>query len=299
MRTFSVLCLAASFALTACTDPGISAKINEMNELSCAHQVSCQSTEYATIQACVANTYSKMAQLMSCGGEPNPMAIDGCIAEITVGTCEANGQCASYSAELLTFTADAVKSASVDGAEKGCYCARLQATSNQNAQVGQPLTACGTKALCDDGSCSEVSAEADTFTADQRQEMTHAVSKGVEADCKTWIETICTTELATFPPPVTVCQQDSDCEEGKVCAVGSGECIAPPEDTSCKEDSDCAGGKVCSTQTGDCVLYPAGPYGLNEGDVIANLAFIDQCEEEVSLWDFAGEYHILWMTAAW
>jgi hypothetical protein len=39
--------------------------------------------------------------------------------------------------------------------------------------------------------------------------------------------------------------------------------------------------------------------GSSEGDVIANLDFIDQCGEEVQLWDFAEEYHILWMTAAW
>jgi hypothetical protein len=39
--------------------------------------------------------------------------------------------------------------------------------------------------------------------------------------------------------------------------------------------------------------------GSEEGDVIANLDFFDQCEEEVALWDFAGEYHILWMTASW
>ena len=39
--------------------------------------------------------------------------------------------------------------------------------------------------------------------------------------------------------------------------------------------------------------------GSNEGDVIANLDLIDQCKEPVRLWDFAGEYHILFMTAAW
>ncbi len=39
--------------------------------------------------------------------------------------------------------------------------------------------------------------------------------------------------------------------------------------------------------------------GTEEGDVIANLSFIDQCQEPVNLWDFAGEYHILYMTAAW
>jgi len=39
--------------------------------------------------------------------------------------------------------------------------------------------------------------------------------------------------------------------------------------------------------------------GANEGDVIANLELIDQCSEPVHLWDFAGEYHILFMTASW
>lgn len=39
--------------------------------------------------------------------------------------------------------------------------------------------------------------------------------------------------------------------------------------------------------------------GGAEGDVIANLDLVDQCQEHVKLWDFAGEYHILFMTAAW
>ena len=39
--------------------------------------------------------------------------------------------------------------------------------------------------------------------------------------------------------------------------------------------------------------------GNEEGDVIANLEFVDQCSEQVRLWDFAGGYHILFMTAAW
>lgn len=39
--------------------------------------------------------------------------------------------------------------------------------------------------------------------------------------------------------------------------------------------------------------------GANEGDVIENLPLIDQCGETVPIWDFAGEYHILFMTAVW
>ena len=39
--------------------------------------------------------------------------------------------------------------------------------------------------------------------------------------------------------------------------------------------------------------------GDDEGDVIENLALVDQCGETVELWDFYGEYHILYVTAAW
>lgn len=39
--------------------------------------------------------------------------------------------------------------------------------------------------------------------------------------------------------------------------------------------------------------------GAEVGDVVANMEFEDTCEELVDLWDFAREYHILWLTAAW
>ena len=39
--------------------------------------------------------------------------------------------------------------------------------------------------------------------------------------------------------------------------------------------------------------------GAALGDVIANIELVDQCGEMVSMWDFHGEYHILYMTAAW
>ncbi len=39
--------------------------------------------------------------------------------------------------------------------------------------------------------------------------------------------------------------------------------------------------------------------GSAEGDVIANFEMIDQCGEAVELWDFTGEYYVLFMTAAW
>jgi len=38
--------------------------------------------------------------------------------------------------------------------------------------------------------------------------------------------------------------------------------------------------------------------GSGLGDVMSNVALIDQCGEMVDFYDFAGEYHILYMTAA-
>ena len=39
--------------------------------------------------------------------------------------------------------------------------------------------------------------------------------------------------------------------------------------------------------------------GANVGDVVANLQMVDQCGDMVDLWDFHGEYHVLYQTAAW
>lgn len=39
--------------------------------------------------------------------------------------------------------------------------------------------------------------------------------------------------------------------------------------------------------------------GADVGDVIDDVALPDQCGDSVRLWDFYGEYHILYMTAAW
>ena len=39
--------------------------------------------------------------------------------------------------------------------------------------------------------------------------------------------------------------------------------------------------------------------GATPGSVIENISLIDQCGETVPIWDFAGEYHILFMTAVW
>ena len=38
--------------------------------------------------------------------------------------------------------------------------------------------------------------------------------------------------------------------------------------------------------------------GSAEGDVIANAALLDQCGDTVQLWDFYGEYHLLYLTSS-
>ncbi len=39
--------------------------------------------------------------------------------------------------------------------------------------------------------------------------------------------------------------------------------------------------------------------GAEYGDVVDNMSLVDQCGEMVDIWDFYGEYHVLYMTAAW
>ena len=43
-------------------------------------------------------------------------------------------------------------------------------------------------------------------------------------------------------------------------------------------------------------LSGAGP---NLGDTVGNLELIDQCGDRVRLWDLAGSWHVLFMTASW
>jgi len=39
--------------------------------------------------------------------------------------------------------------------------------------------------------------------------------------------------------------------------------------------------------------------GSAVGDVVDDRELTDQCNDTVSLWDFYGEYHVMYMTAAW
>ena len=68
------------------------------------------------------------------------------------------------------------------------------------------------------------------------------------------------------------------------------ECVSDPLDAS----EQCY---ACGWRHGDPGDLVSTGAGL--GDVVENVPFLDPCEEVVDLWDFAGEYHILFVTAAW
>ena len=100
-----------------------------------------------------------------------------------------------------------------------------------------------------------------------------------------------------------------------------GDCLSDGEEAELGTDpslADTDGDGIGDCEEVDCVSDPLDPAekcyacgwehgdpgnlvstGKEEGDVIANLELVDQCSEQVRLWDFAGGYHILFMTAAW
>jgi len=95
-----------------------------------------------------------------------------------------------------------------------------------------------------------------------------------------------------------------DCEEWELgtdpdAADTDGDGTGDGDEASCVSDPlDAA--EQCYT----CGWPHGDPGGLEStgaalGDVVENVPFLDACEEVVDLWDFAGEYHILFVTASW
>lgn len=101
-----------------------------------------------------------------------------------------------------------------------------------------------------------------------------------DGDCMTNAE-----ELAKGTDPALA---DSD-------ADGDDDC----KELACKSDPRNAGQRCygCGWTRGDPGNLVSA--GAAEGDVIENIPLVDQCGETVPVWDFAGEYHILFMTAVW
>jgi hypothetical protein len=110
---------------------------------------------------------------------------------------------------------------------------------------------------------------------------------------------------------VTPCSEEDEDGDG-LDGCAEEELGTDPDDTDTDgdglddgEEVDC----VSDPTDADEVCYTCGwPHndpgdlvstGADVGDVAANMEFEDTCEEMVDLWDFAREYHILWLTAAW
>ena len=76
---------------------------------------------------------------------------------------------------------------------------------------------------------------------------------------------------------------------------GDGDGFLDEEETACGSDPDDPGSTcfACGWRDGD--PGDLGPVGNREGDTIDNILLVDQCEDEVPLWTFAGEHHILFM----
>jgi hypothetical protein len=115
--------------------------------------------------------------------------------------------------------------------------------------------------------------------------------------------------------------EDNDEPEIDVNANADGDCLTDIEEEELgtdpeKEDSDGDGVSDCdeidavSDPTDEDELpYACGwphndpgniqPTGAAVGDVIYEVELPDQCGDNVNLWDFHGQYRIIYMTAAW
>ena len=108
-----------------------------------------------------------------------------------------------------------------------------------------------------------------------------------------------------------------DCSSDDVDGDGLDECAELEAGTD-PDNADSDGDGLSDGDEVDCVSDPldadevcyacgwphADPGDLTAtgpalGDVVENIPFTDHCGELVDLWDFAQEYHILFITASW
>ena len=71
------------------------------------------------------------------------------------------------------------------------------------------------------------------------------------------------------------------------------------EEAACGSDPESAESTCyeCGWRRGDPGDLVAGD--ASEGQTVPNVTVVDACGARVPLWDFAGEYHVLFLTAAW
>lgn len=84
--------------------------------------------------------------------------------------------------------------------------------------------------------------------------------------------------------------QESDSDGDGLTDAEEVECVSNPLD----EDEQCYECGWAHNDPGDLVSE-----GLDIGDTMGSIELVDQCGEMVDTWDFYGEYHVLYMTAAW
>ena len=114
------------------------------------------------------------------------------------------------------------------------------------------------------------------------------------------------------PPAEPTCDAEADTDDDGLDDCAEEELGTDPESDDSDgdgfadaEEIDC----VSDPLDGDEVCYACGwkhndpgtfeSDGAEVGDTMANFELVDQCGENVSVWDLAGEYHILFQTAAW
>ena len=101
-------------------------------------------------------------------------------------------------------------------------------------------------------------------------------------------------------------EQCGHCGEGEMCDLASFTCVCAPVcgaqecgvDTVCGAScGSCANGSTC--EDGACVAdYPAGPYGNQVGDTIANLEFKTATDRPISLKSFYRQGKVIILTSA-
>ncbi len=110
--------------------------------------------------------------------------------------------------------------------------------------------------------------------------------------------------------PTASCELDADADGLVDCdevALGTDPDTADSDadGTGDGEEAACGADPLDAEETCyQCGWYRGDPGTLEAtgaaiGDTLENVAMTDQCGELVDLWDFAGEYHVLFLTAAW
>ena len=108
----------------------------------------------------------------------------------------------------------------------------------------------------------------------------------------------CSAELDADSDGIDDCTEE-DLGTDPLLADSDGDGVSDKEEVDCVSDPLNADEQcyACGWKHNDPETLVSN--GSELGDVMANLQLEDQCGEVVDTWDFYGEYHILYMTAAW